>query len=274
MASDAAKATQAIGAAGAIGGVLLSLLTSKGSLPWVMVTEKGEEIKGQFTAQDLTESASGQWAKGRTIGRKEPVLQYIGGQGHRLTFTTRIYSMYQSVMFGLGEGHDIVPLRNKIVALVDPDPDLGRPPICTFSLGDDFAVECVVESVGRIKYDEFTKKGTMRGAVFSFTLLEYVAFQIEESGDEEPGDSLNYGMREGDTFERVASEVYGSAKLGVWLAQKHPEARWPQPGQRIRVPDRTKALRNVPAPISTQLSDDGMKAILLDLARERGDASI
>ena len=268
------KATQVLGVAGAVGGVLLSLLTSKSSLPFVIITEYGEEVKGQFTAQDLTEDVGGTWAKGRTIGRKEPVLQYIGGQGHRMTFTTRVYSMYQSVLFGLGEGHDIVPLVNKFKALAEPDPDLGRPPICTFSLGDDFAVECIVESVGGIKYDEFTKQGTMRGAVFSFTLLEYAAFQVEEVGDEEPGDSLSYHMREGDTFERVAGDIYGNPQLGVWLSQKHPEARWPQPGQRIRVPDRTKAIRNVPAPASIQLSDSGMNAILLDLARERGDADI
>lgn len=203
------------------------------------------EFKGEFPAQNMTESFGANLGETVTVGKEKPNFQWLSGDASAFTFTGRIFAR-----------DSFKNVRQEINLLRDlgkRNQDLKRAPRCTFSAGIDISFICFVRGV-RLVYDEIRSDGAARGAICEITLqiiedvpkedatvsmASYIKAgigvaaaavgiaQTVGSMVDIPGGSLHtinrkYVAKHGDTFESIAKAEYGSARLGDILRRVQP----------------------------------------------------
>jgi hypothetical protein len=216
----------------------------------ILNTDTNEEIEGEFPPQAVNEEVASVWAELAPPGRPQPVLQWVRGALDRITFSARVWSRHTL--------EDVGEMIDQIKALARFDAELGRPPICIFLWGGDLAMQCVVETVGGVQWDEIRGDGKARGAVFQITLLRYEPFEQEATDTIQiPRFSLVRGAGPGDTYESIARRAYGDAMKGVWLRQIHaadPSDLNKKTNSPVRdpldavIPDEERTIVHVPSP--------------------------
>lgn len=190
-------------------------------------------FEAQFEAQDLTvDRVGGQIAEATTVNREHPIAQWIAGLSERVTFTGRLWAKHAL--------DDIKERLDELLKFTWRIEELKRPPICIFSIGPQFDLQCLVETISNIRFDSFRSDGSIRGVTFSVTLVRYTLFGIKKTDPtaKEPS-TRHYIARQGDTFESIAKREYGDALFGVNLRRLHPELSLRlneiQPGDIIRI---------------------------------------
>jgi hypothetical protein len=199
----------------------------------------GKVIEGQFPATDLTENISANYAQLSTTGREQPILQYQNGELHSLTFGAKAWARHHG--FGGANADNIDEFVLSIRRLPQRDPDLRRPEIFDFTVGDNdnLVMTCVVKSVGGVTYDRLRPlDGSLRGVSFRLELWRYDPFDAELRGSQ--NESLVIPRRTNESFELLAKKIYGDAELGEALRRRNPEKRIPVNGDLVRMPPKSK----------------------------------
>lgn len=249
--------------------------------PWrlIRLDPPVQVFEAQFAPEDYTEDAGTAWGEVAVPRRVEPVLQWLRGEADTVSFKARFFNTgaldaaalarqgfgavtgllptseraVRQAVLGRDVARDVLTLKKCRM----PDPVLGRPPRFAFEWGQDIRFDCVVQSLGGIKYGELWRFGQIRDVTFQIALRKVGAdFDLERvDPSAKPHDSLYKPMATGGTYESLAARQYGSPILGVHLRQRNTAA-FPQPGEVVRLPsaDRFAKLRREPKSFS--LSDD------------------
>lgn len=238
---------------------------------WTLVSlDDGTEIEGQFQAQNVRENVSGAWAQQGTLGLDQPILQFVRGELETIQFNVKVFARHQGLLGlagaagvgGIGAGIDAENIRatvDQIKNLARKDPDLGRPHVWVFAIGEEFSQQIVVQSVGGIRYDRFRPSdGSLRGVLFSMTLWRYEPFVPPETTTV-VAESLVTSFKTGETYEHVAKRVHGDPLLGEALRRRNPDNRIPQEGDLVHVPSarilRLESLPLIPQSIPLKEGD-------------------
>jgi hypothetical protein len=180
--------------------------------------DRGVDIVGQFTPQNVRKTVSGGLVQGGSVGRDFPIVQWVRGELEVITFTARLWAKDST---DLTVSDRLVKLEN----LVRRASDLKRPPICSFSLGSlaTLSVDCLVKSLGGVAYDEVRPDGTLRGASLQITLWRYEEVTLKATDPSVPESMTRIRRsRKGDTYESIALAEYADPGLGVLLRQLTP----------------------------------------------------
>lgn len=231
---------------------------------WSLVSEDdGSTLEGQYEPQNMVENIAGAWAAQGTLGLAQPILQFIGGELDVITLDVKVYARFDPVwkflqgpLFLKDEDFDVGDLVERIRNLPRATPELGRPMVYLFSVGEQVSKRVVVKSVGGIRYDRFRPMkplgvggGEIRGVLCSFELWRYEPFDGKALIS--AAESLVTPAKEGETFEHIAARVHGDPILGEALRRRNPDLRTLAPGDLVHVPD-ASILRRELLPLKPQ----------------------
>jgi hypothetical protein len=198
--------------------------------------EIGEEIQGQFPAEDLKEEVGGVWASHTSLGRSRSILQFIRGKTPTIQFRARFFADNSSIS-----------IHKKWLVLknwCEVDPDLGRPPILQFWVGDAHLTfkQCVLETVGDITYEEPRSDGSLRHVSFQIHLKEFTPYNLESPKD---GETRYHVSRQLDYYEMLALREYSDSMLGDVIRKRHPTKPNIRVGDVIKLPSRAALRKEV-----------------------------
>ncbi len=189
--------------------------------------ETGDELVGQFPFESLVEDISNNWARHKAFSREGAIKSYVSGDSSALTFTGRFRA--RDAVF-----NDVEQNLNLLKKFARRDPDLGRPPILNFWVGNGFlAQRSVIDSVSGITYSQPTALGELREVTFRVALEAWEDFDID---DVEIYETRYHRAREGDYYEWLAQREYGNPNLGVNLRQRHPDQAHLEVGDTAKLP--------------------------------------
>lgn len=223
-----------------------------------------QRVRGDFEAYGINRNVSTSWIQHKSLGVQKPLLQFLSGNADKLSFTGRLYQ-YSAL-------DNITEKFQTLVAWANRDPDLKRPPILLFSVGNGDAAYfdgalSVIDSITDIQYDSPTVLGQVRGITFTVNLLEYTEFSVENL----PPHETRYAIaKTAEYMELLAEREYADPMLGDILRRRMPDLQIVQAGDTIKLPSRA-AIQSIPiAPVSiallnTQGSKDSPQKALRDL---------
>lgn len=221
----------------------------------ILNTDTGQTVEGDFEASDINRTVSSNWAVHHSLNQRKPVLQFLSGNADKLSFRARVFASHAF--------DKITEKFQTLVAWVQRDPDLSRPPIVLFSVGDgddayfDNAL-AVIESVSDIQYDSPTVSGTIRGISFTINLLEYTEYSLENIP---PPETRYAHAKTGEYMELLAVREYGEPLLGDVIRDRHPALQIVSPGDIVKLPSLAAIQDSVIAPRSiafqTMLGNSG-----------------
>lgn len=234
--------------------------------------DKGEELSGDFEAQDVTRNVSVSYTEHFTLSRENPIIQFVHGNTDSLTFTGRFFldpailslgglpfvGVLQPAGIAVTQRAGRFSLRpaeklSKLEEWITVDPDLGRPPIVLFSIGEELSQISVIESVNDIRYDRPLITGGVRGVTFTVTLRKFVAFDIELAS-RPPPESRYHHVKEREYYELIAEREYGTPILGDVVRKRHPDKAVLHKGDVIKLPSITAIQTTQVVPRSIALS--------------------
>jgi len=229
-------------------------------IEWTLTSkDTGTSIVGKFPPTNLRENVAGVWASHGTLGLPQPVLQFVRGAQETVEVDLKAFARHRGVL-GLGLGAVNTPLGPEdiqeevdlIRSLPRANPDLGRPEVWTFTVGNQFTVQVVVETVGGIRYDRFRPSdGSLRGVMFSCRFLRYIQFDVRDLTGQAVIESQVVPAQEGETYEHIAKRIHGDPLLGEALRRRNPDRRILEPGDLVHVPER-RILRREVLPLTPQ----------------------
>lgn len=232
--------------------------------------DTGEQVDGQFPAEDLTKTIGSRWAEKFALNRKNGILQFLHGETEVVSFTATFHKKHLLANIE----RDIVILERMAVR----DRLFARPPILEFWVGDSFLnMRCVMEPI-TISYERPGMFGDLRYAKISITLRKFSPYSVEETGN---FDTRYHPAKAGDYLEMLAWQEYRVPLLGVELARRHPQIRLaPEVGEIVKLPSIEGMRRAAIEPSSivfTNLSartDTPQKTLLRKLLAARGQPKI
>jgi hypothetical protein len=213
---------------------------------------KGTVILGQFMAEEYREDVTTTWAAISIPKRAAPVDQWIRGDTRSATFNAKLFDT-------TGQGN-----LDAAIALLEratqQDLTLGRPPLFRFVWGS-LSYDCVVESLGDVRYDEVWNDGRIKGVVFTIRLRRQLDPLVVQATDpsKPPHLSLYKPALDGDTYEAMAARQYGDPDLGVYLRQDAKLVQ-PQPGAIVHLPPASYYAGRTLAPRTYALGDSDAPA--------------
>lgn len=193
---------------------------------WILTDlDRSRDVVGQFVPQNVTKAVAGELGEASSVNRDHPIQQWVRGQTEVVTFRARLWATDQ----------EDVSLEDRLVRLenlVRRNSDLKRPPICEFSWGGlgTLQMECLVQSLGGVRYDEVRPDGRLRGVSMSITLRRYERITLTATDPSVPETFTRIRRaRRGDTYESIALDEYADPELGIKLRQLNPRL----PGMRL-----------------------------------------
>lgn len=193
-----------------------------------------ELLVGQFEAEDVTENVGAAYAETFTLGRQTAITQFLHGETDTVSFRGRVYD--QTLTGGAFPTFDkpSQPILEQLKAWTRVIPELGRPPVLIFFIGNGFLQKQVrIETITGIKYDQPAGLGKFKGATFTVNLRAYEEFDINQSSN---FDTRYHHALKGDYYELLAYREYKDPNLGVWLRQQHPTQPNLQTGNIVKLP--------------------------------------
>lgn len=184
------------------------------SVRWYLYNlDTDDKFEGQFPPEEVTQDISGTFSEDSALNRESPITQFLHGNLDRVSFRGRLFAEDSTVNL-------IKPLR-LLQKWKKRDPDLFRPPILHFWIGDSTVKvdRCLLESVAGISYRSFRNDGSPRDISFTINLREYVPYSlVVETG----GETRYHRAKEGDYYEWLAQREYGQPLHGVVIRDQHP----------------------------------------------------
>ena len=234
-------------AAGPVAGVVNKLGARKVHKFKMVNLETKQELKGQFGPIDPGEDISVAWQQHTTLGRQNPILQFLHGNADTFSFTAFFFSMHQggslgSVLSGsfgsLGAKDDKTPEKSLDVlrSWARVDNNKGRPPRVSFTVGDGKISidQAVITALGRITYFYPPKEsGGIRGVTIPITLLKSSEYSLETFT---PVETRYHRVKTGEYYELITYREYGSAILGDVIRKRHPDKQELTEGDVVKLP--------------------------------------
>jgi hypothetical protein len=188
--------------------------------------DSGQMLQGQFEAEDVSRSTAANWGQFTSLNRDKPILQFLNGQAEKFSFQGRFFLQH-----ALDESPEMK--LDMLLSWARIQPELRRPPILTFSVGDGhICVDCVIQNIAQ-NYGRPGMLGELRDVSFTVSLLEFTPYSIQ---DGEQTDTRYARARERDYFELLAHEEYGDPMIGDAIRKAHPELQSLQAGDIVRLP--------------------------------------
>lgn len=163
-----------------------------------------------------------------------PIVQYVAGQGQRLTF---------ELLLDTYERTDVTDVReytNGIDALLEPESKTGAPPLCRVAWGS-LEFSCVLESATK-RFVMFDSEGVPVRARVNATFREYERPDPPQLGESDlPEEEQNTRtVKQGDTLWMIASEEYGDPRQWRRIATANDidDPRTLQIGRELIIPPR------------------------------------
>jgi hypothetical protein len=180
----------------------------------------GNRISGQFTPQDVSHQIGSSVPEAGGFARANPLVQWVGGKIETLSFQARLFS----------EHRDDYSAENKLEILkflCKPIAPLGRPPLTRFFWGRALpgGMQCLVEDLGGISYDEIRLDGSIRGVTLNITIKKFTDFRVERISLSPAERTPHHVVKHGETYEMIAYRKWGDPMLGVPLRiqnQRYP----------------------------------------------------
>jgi hypothetical protein len=208
----------------------------------------GSIVEGDFEALGVTRNVSANYATHKALNQFKPITQYLSGNLDTLSFQGRLYQSH---------GFDNITEKfNTLVAWTNRDPDLRRPPIVLFSVGDGDTVYfdnalSIIKSISDIQYDSPTVTGGVRGIAFTINLEEYAEFSLENPP---PPETRYARAKDGEYMELLAQREYGEPLLGDVIRKRHPALQIVEAGDVVKLPsfDAIRTTAVIPRSIALQ----------------------
>lgn len=199
---------------------------------WILNTDTGEHVYGQYTTE-VQHAVSASYGETFALNRQNAITQFLHGNTDTMAFEGRFYASFAF--------HEVTKQVKKLQSWVRRDPELGRPPVCYFWIGDQYAnmQSCHVQGANA-NYDKPTKLGQARGATVSVSLRAYHPYSLNETAN---FDTRYHLAKLGDSYEKLAALEYKNPMLGVELRQRHPKMRHLTPGDVVKLPAPTGSIR-------------------------------
>ncbi len=212
----------------------------------------GEEVEGDFEAEDLGEDVGAAYEDTFALNSDSPITQYLHGEVDVLSFTARLFDdsvTPQAILTNM----KFVLVREKLELLkawVKKDESKGRPPTVVFSAGNgEVSMTSVITSLAGILYDPLNWGGGIRGVTFTVNLKKFIPADISGAASSPP-ETRYHRAKTGDYYELLAVREYGSAALGDVIRNRHPEQRVLSEALVVKLPSFAAIQREVLAPRS------------------------
>lgn len=232
---------------------------------WHMLNQDtSEELEGDFEAQDVTRNVSSAYIEHFALSRQSPITQYLHGNVKTLSFTGRFFAdpailsitglpfagpvpFLPAAAKAPGNRFSLRPSEKlaKLEAWTDVDPELLRPPIVQFTIGNgELSQTSVIESISNIRYDRPLLTGEVRGVTFTVNLRHFVPFDMETASEPFP-DTRYHHVTSGEYYELVAEREYGFPLLGDLVRKRHPRQAIVHEGNIVALPP-VRAIQHTP----------------------------
>jgi len=216
---------------------------------WFLANDETlEEFQGQFPPQDIAHEITAAWGEDTALNRQHTILSFLHGNAETLSFQARLYAL---------DALDDVTKRFKmLVGWVKRDPDLKRPPILQFWIGNAAVSfrRCILEAVTGIVYHSFRNDGSPRDIEFTLNLREYHPYEFVFQTPGETGQTRYHRARLHDYYEWLAQREYRDPMKGIQIRNAHPDKPNLQPADVVVMPSKDNLETGSPAPSSIALS--------------------
>jgi hypothetical protein len=178
-------------------------------------------IDVQFNPTEFTLDKSVQLADINVPGLDAPLVQFIRGQGEKLTMDL----FFDTTERGMGAGAtSVTTLTDQIYGLAKIEPGGHAPPICSFLWNSEFPgsdlspqlgnqrrtdFQCVVESVKQ-KFTLFSPEGVPLRATLTVSFREYKTLdqQLSQLNLNSPDRTQSHVVQGGETLAGIAAQHY------------------------------------------------------------------
>jgi len=229
--------------------------------------DSGEVLEGQFAPKQLTREVANNWAQQTALNRGKTILQYLNSKADTLTLQANFYAR------SFDKTSEIEERLEKLISWAKRDPELRRPPIVTFWIGDGHLEQrSVIDSIGGITYGEPTILGAIREVTFTINMIQYEDFSLD---DVELFETLFYRTKDRDYYEQMTQRQYGLPMLGDRIRKRNPDKPNVQPGNVVALPTleaiRTERVEPDSLALSTAYGrkDTPQRALRIDMFERR-----
>lgn len=217
------------------------------SRKWFLRNEdSGETLEGQFAPTSITRDVTNKYAKHTALNRANTILQYLNSESDTLVLQAGFFAA------DFTKSTDIEERLEKLISWAKRDPDLLRPPIVLFWIGDGHLEQLsVIDSITGITYGEPTILGGIREVTFTINLLQYTEFSLD---DTESFDTRFHHAKERDYYELLTEREYKDPLRGDVIRKQHPTQPVLTPGAIVRLPsiEGVRTIRVEPKSIALQ----------------------
>lgn len=177
----------------------------------------GDRIYGQFTPQEFTYDLGASVSDAGGYSREHPLVQWVGGAVETISFQARLFSEHKDDQTATNKFETLKNLKRSL-------PPNNRPPITRFFWGNAIpgGVQCFVQSLGGVKFDEIRPDGSIRGVSLSITLKRFTPFRVVRVVSSPVEQTPTHTVKDGQTYEMIAQLKWGDPLLGVVLRRMNP----------------------------------------------------
>lgn len=205
---------------------LVVLATTSGrTAPAVPGFDNGR-LEVLFNPTDYSIDRDTTFAEVAIPGLDSPVIQYVRGNGDKMTF-----ELFLDITDTMQDGQ-VVTGDSVRELFVDPleqlllkHPELHAPPPVMVLWGNEVVMESAVATSLSVKYTLFDTSGRPVRATASLSLREYrtATAQLATTRENSPDVSSLVIVREGDTLPAIAFRAYGDAAQWRPIADANPD---------------------------------------------------
>ena len=165
----------------------------------------GKNIGVLFNPTEYSLETSNQFQRTAVPGTATPATQFVSGNTQTLTMDL-FFDSYE-------RGEDVRKHTRQITTLLDIDPALHAPPICTFHWGS-LNFKATLEQVNQ-KFTLFLESGVPVRATLSVTFKEYKTLteQLQGVRKESSDRTKRVTIKQGDALWMVANKEYEDSSL-------------------------------------------------------------
>jgi len=225
--------------------------SNKVEVNWLLYDmDHNYEWRPQFPIGDVQFSVGGTLSEQPRFGFQDALLNWTHGRSKTVNFTTTLFARDES------EGVLVQELLRELEDLSQKDDELGRTPICQFSLGSSISEVCLVEIVDPTVVTTL-RNGQPREVRCAITLRKYVPFSQKQIDPTRPVKEsfLLVASAAEQSYEAIARRYYGDPMLGDRLRKRHQAYPFaPLVGMVVKVPAKAIVLQEAVEPASHILS--------------------
>jgi LysM repeat protein len=200
----------------------------------ITVKHTGESVQALFNPEEYTINKDNNFASQAIPGLSGPLLQFVHGNMRTLEMEL-FFDTWDSPA---PAKRDVRELTNRVVRLMEIDPDLHAPPALRVSWAS-LQFDCVLARVSQ-KFIMFADDGRPVRARLTTTFNEFIDPEREakEVNRQTADFSKIHVVTQGETLSGVAAKFYDNPQMWrpIAIANDLADPREISPGQSLRIP--------------------------------------